>query len=175
VKAHGGLLTYEPPPEGGAEFRIVFPAVAATALPVEEPAPAPRRPTAQHILVVDDDLAVHRLVSALFASEGHVVEAVRSGEQALRMLRERTFDLVIADAMARAGATQLFIHAVATEAPETCRRLILGHAGGESAEDIDGGVCRLQKPFNLRDLRARGAEILAASNPPPPPASTGAR
>ena len=175
VKAHDGVLAYEPPAEGGAEFRITFPAVAPTSLAVEEPAPMPGPPPSQHILVVDDDPAVHRLVSALFASEGPVVEAVRSGEQGLRMLRERSFDLVIADAMARAGATQLFVHAVAREAPDTCRRLILGHAGGEAADDGDNGVRRLRKPFNLRDLRALGAEILAASSPPPPPASTGAR
>jgi two-component system, NtrC family, sensor kinase len=178
VKAHAGLLAYEPPPEGGAEFRITFPACAVSALPAEEPVAAEsRKPAAaQRILVVDDDPAVHRLVSALFTSDGHVVEVVRSGEQGLRMLRERPFDLIIADAMARAGATQLFVHAVASEAPETCRRLILGHAGADGPEPaVDGGPRRLRKPFNLRDLRALGGEILAASSPPPPPAATGAR
>jgi two-component system NtrC family sensor kinase len=177
VKAHGGLLAYEARPQGGAEFRITLPCYAsAAALPGEEPA-APRPAMAQRILVVDEDPAVHRLVSALFTSEGHVVEAVRSGAQGLRMLRERHFDLVIADAMARAGATQLFVHAVASECPDACRRLILGHAGGGEPveEGTDGGVRRVHKPFNLRDLRILGMEILAASTPPPPPAATAAR
>jgi DNA-binding response OmpR family regulator len=126
---------------------------------------------------VDEDPAVHRLVSALFTSEGHVVEVVRSGEQGLRMLRERHFDLVITDAMARAGATELFVHAVASLRPDACRRLIVGHGGsGEGAEPAgDNGVRRLRKPFNLRDLRAAGREILSASSPPPPPAATAAR
>ena len=174
VKAHGGLLTYEPAPEGGAEFRIAFAPdrVAAprpeAAAPVE---PSPRR----RVLVVDEDPAVHRLVSALFTSEGHVVEAVRSGEQALRLLRERHFDLVIADAMARAGTTELFLHAVASESPETCRRMVLGHADGESEGLAETGMRRLRKPFNLRDLRSVGQEILGASSPPPPPAATATR
>jgi len=176
VKAHGGLLTYEPPAEGGAEFRIVLPCRGGVVAAEEEPL-APRLPAAQHILVVDEDPAVHRLVSALFTPEGHVVEAVRSGEQGLRMLRERHFDLVIADAMARAGATELFVRAVASESPDTCRRLILGLAGSGEPSDpaADSGVRRMRKPFNLRDLRALGMEILSASTPPPSPAATGAR
>ncbi len=177
VKAHGGLLAHEPTPEGGAEFRITLPChQGVPPIPVVDER-GPARPAAQHILVVDEDPAVHRLVSALFVSERHVVEAVRSGEQGLRLLRERRFDLVIADAMARAGPTQLFVHAVASECPEARSRLILGHAG--PAEPIgpiaDGGVRRVAKPFNLRDLRALGMEILAASTPPPPPAATAAR
>jgi hypothetical protein len=93
------------------------------------------------------------------------------------MLRERHFDLVIADAMARAGATELFVHAVAGERPDACRRLILGHAGSGDLADQGGenGVRRLRKPFNLRDLRAAAGEILSPSTPPPPPAATAAR
>ncbi|MGH7579489.1 MAG: ATP-binding protein, partial [Gemmatimonadales bacterium] len=72
VKAHGGILSYEDRPEGGAEFRINLPAYQA---PDDRPA------SGHHILVVDDDPAVHRLVSALFTPQGHVVEAVRSGSQ----------------------------------------------------------------------------------------------
>jgi len=125
------------------------------------------------ILVVDDDPAVHRLVSALFTPDGHVVEAVRSGEQGLRMLRERQFDVIIADAMARAGTTELFVQALAADRPETCQRLILGWAGnGEPAEPLpDGGIRHVRKPFNLRDLHAIASEILA-NNPPPSRSAT---
>ncbi|HUF34845.1 MAG TPA: ATP-binding protein [Gemmatimonadales bacterium] len=176
VKAHGGLLTYESAAEGGAEFRITLPCDPdAPGAPAGE-ATATERPAARHILVVDEDPAIHRLVSALFTSDGHVVEAVRSGEQGLRMLRERHFDLVIADAMARAGATELFVQGVASDCPDACRRLILGYSGsGEHEPPADNGVRRMRKPFNLRDLRALGTEILAASIPPPSPAATATR
>ncbi|MBA2459457.1 MAG: hypothetical protein H0V43_10965, partial [Gemmatimonadales bacterium] len=119
------------------------------------------------------DPAVHRLVSALFTPEGYVVEAVRSGEQGLRMLRERHFDVIIADAMARAGATELFVHALAGTQPESCRRLIVGWGGnGDPAEPLpDGGIRQVRKPFNLRDLHALAGEIVASS-PPPSPAAT---
>ncbi len=173
VKAHGGVLAYDVASEGGAEFRMTLPcyqAPAETTPPQEAAAPSTR------ILVVDEDPAVHRLVSALFTPEGHVVEAVRSGEQGLRLLGQQQFDLIIADAMARAGATELFVHALADARPESCRRLILGWGGnGVPAEPVaDGGIRHVRKPFNLRDLHAAAGEILA-SNPPPSPASTGER
>jgi hypothetical protein len=60
--------------------------------------------------------------------------------------------------------------------PDACRQLILGTGTGDLAEPGgDSGVRRLRKPFNLRDLRAVGGEILAAGSPPPPPAATAAR
>ncbi|MEZ0335556.1 MAG: ATP-binding protein, partial [Gemmatimonadales bacterium] len=153
VKAHGGLLAYEAPAEGGAEFRMTLPRLDAPAPVLSEELPGPARMGLVHrILVVDDDPAVHRLVSALFTPDGHVVEAVRSGEQGLRMLRERQFDVIIADAMARAGTTELFVQALAADRPESCQRLILGWAGnGEPAEPLpDGGIRHVRKPFNLR-------------------------
>ncbi|MBA3259646.1 MAG: GAF domain-containing protein [Gemmatimonadales bacterium] len=178
VKAHGGVLAYEAPAEGGAEFRLTLPCYdAPPPAPMEEAAPARvRRPLAHHILVVDEDPAVHRLVSALFTPEGHVVEAVRSGEQGLRMLKERHFDVIITDAMARAGATELFVHALAGAQPESCRRLIVGWGGnGDPGEPLpDGAIRQVRKPFNLRDLHALAGEIVASS-PPPSPAATAER
>jgi two-component system NtrC family sensor kinase len=178
VKAHGGVLAYEASAEGGAEFRLTLPCYdAPAAVPGEEPGLVRgRRPPAHRILVVDEDPAVHRLVSALFTPEGHVVEAVRSGEQGLRMLRERQFDVIIADAMARAGTTELFVHALAGAQPESCHRLIVGWAGaGDLAEPLpDGGIRQVRKPFNLRDLHALAGEILASS-PPLSPAATAER
>ena len=79
--------------------------------------------------MVDDDPAVHRLVSALFTPQGHVVEAVRSGSRALRMMKERDFDLIIADAMAAAGPSELFVQALAAQRPDACARLVLGVSG----------------------------------------------
>jgi two-component system, NtrC family, sensor kinase len=178
VKAHGGVLAYEAPPEGGAEFRMTLPPYDAPLPgPAEETLPsASSRGLAHRILVVDDDPAVHRLVSALFTPEGHVVEAVRSGEQGLRMLRERHFDVIIADALARTGATELFVQALAADCPESCQRLILGWAGsGEPVEpQPNGGIRHVRKPFNLRDLRAAASEILT-STPPPSQTATAER
>ena len=39
VKAHGGVLTYEPPPEGGAEFRVTLPLLRRAGADVDREAP----------------------------------------------------------------------------------------------------------------------------------------
>jgi signal transduction histidine kinase len=177
VKAHGGELVYEAPPEGGAEFRVTLPAHdAAGPLPAEESEPSQPAVVARRILVVDDDPAVHRVVSALFTPEGHVVEAVRSGAQGLRMLRERSFDLIVADALAAVAPARLFVGALAADCPESCDRLIVGVSGAAESPDLAAheSVRRLRKPFNLRDLHAVAAEVFA-STPPRSPAATEAR
>jgi PAS domain S-box-containing protein len=173
VKAHGGILDYEALPEGGAEFRISLPAYQAPDVGERRQAP---RPVGHRILVVDDDPAVHRLVSALFTPQGHVVEAVRSGSQGLRMLKDRHFDLIVADAMASVGPSELFVQALAIQRPETCARVVLGVTGnGDLLEPVpDFGVRRTRKPFSLRDLNALAEEIFASS-PPRSPAATEAR
>jgi two-component system NtrC family sensor kinase len=178
VKAHGGELAYEAPLEGGAEFRITLPAYRAPDdPPVAEPPPrGEARPASRRILVVDDDPAVHRMVSALFAPQGAVVEAVRSGGQGLRMLKEREFDLVVADAMAAVGPSELFVQAVASECPELCGRLVVGVSGNGGVPEsvVEAGARGTRKPFNLRDLNAVAQEIFA-STPPRSPAATEGR
>ena len=175
VKAHGGILTYETPPEGGAEFRISLPAYQA---PEDHPLLEPPETALQvghRILVVDDDPAVHRLVSALFTPQGHVVEAVRSGAQGLRMLEQRNFDLIVADAMAAVGPSELFVQALAARRPDACSRMVLGIAGnGDLHEPVpEFGIRCARKPFSLRDLNALAEEIFASSRPRSPAATEG--
>jgi hypothetical protein len=92
------------------------------------------------------------------------------------MLKDRYFDLIVADAMASVGPSELFVQALATQRPETCARVVLGVTGnGDLPEPVpDFGVRRTRKPFSLRDLNALAEEIFASS-PPRSPAATEAR
>jgi two-component system NtrC family sensor kinase len=175
VQAHGGVLSYEPPAEGGAEFRVALPLHDAVAEPVEpDLAPPPRE--GRRVLVVDADPGVHRLVNALLSPEGIEVEAVRAGEQGLRLAGERAYDLIIADARATAGAAELFIHALAAASPAAMDRLVVTYTGQAEPADLLPGrpVPHARKPFNLRDLHALASQVLASS-PPRSPVSRAAR
>jgi two-component system NtrC family sensor kinase len=164
VKAHGGVLEYEAPPEGGAEFRVTLPLFQSEVsqktdvLAHAQNGRSPRR----RILVVDEDPSVHRLLSALFTPEGHAVEAARTGEQALKLAQEGNYDLIIADVRIPAGPAKLFAGALLDACPYAGGRLLVACSGEEDLPGLLAGqpIHRVRKPFNLRDLRAVAHEIL---------------
>ena len=164
VKAHGGVLEYEAPPEGGAEFKVTLPLFSSELpLPAEAPSHAGNgRSLQRRILVVDEDPSVHRLLSALFTPEGHTVEAVRTGEQGLKLAREEEFDLIIADVRVPAGPAQLFAGALLDACPAFSGRLLVACTGEEDLPALlaEQPVRRVRKPFNLRDLKTVANEIL---------------
>lgn len=51
------------------------------------------------ILIVDDDVAVRKSYRLLFEGEGYAVRTARNGEEALRLLAERTPNLILLDVM----------------------------------------------------------------------------
>jgi CheY-like chemotaxis protein len=161
VKTHGGALTYEPPPEGGAEFCVTLPLHQQEAVP-ETGVSAASTTSPRRILVVDEDPAVHRLLSALFATDGHTVEAVRSAEQGLKLAGERRYDLIIADNRIGAGASRPFAHMLMDQFPDIRDRLVLACSKDEdmSINGVERPVRRVLKPFNLRDLNSVAREIL---------------
>lgn len=163
VKAHGGDLIYQSPAEGGAEFRVTLPLYDAGVQPSGALAEtANGRPAGRRILVVDEDPAVHRLVTALFAPEGHAVEAVRSGEQALRLAQEGAYDMIIVDVGMAASAATPFTDALLNACPGSRTRLVVACAAEEELPSPLAGqpVHRVSKPFNPRDLRTVAREIL---------------
>jgi len=88
--------------------------------------------TSRHILVVDDDRGLSLALSTLLKAVGHAVETAGDGPDALALLREHDFDIVLLDiglpkmsgldvlAQARAFATPpLVIMMTADDTPET--------------------------------------------------------
>ena len=51
----------------------------------------------RHVLIVDDEADLRRMLVLLFKSRGYEPTAVASGEQALAELAERPYDVVLSD------------------------------------------------------------------------------
>jgi CheY-like chemotaxis protein len=102
---------------------------------------------------------VHRLVSALFTPEGHLVDAVRTGDQALRLAEGAPYDLVIADAHAVAADGTLFAATFLAAHPDWRDRLIIASHPRTSGPHPTTAVHWVAKPLDVRDLRALAARI----------------
>ncbi len=111
---------------------------------------------AQKILLVDDDVSILLLVSDVLEEKGLEVTAVHSGEEALSLVADHRYDLILLDIMMH-GISGL----------EVCRRIreqvecpILFLSAKDSGQDIVEGLALgaddyLTKPFELEVLAAR--------------------
>ncbi len=163
IESHGGRLSYVVTPGHGAEFLIALPWMADADAAAGGASPSSMR----RILVVDSDPAVHRVVSALFAGDGHAVDAARDGDEALATLEHRDYDLIIADAHLQTAAGTALLDALLARSPAIQPRLALVTAGGRPDPRC---AFHLAKPLNLRELRMIAAAVF--SSRPRSPATT---
>jgi len=107
---------------------------------------------------------VRRMITVLFSSDGHHVEAARDAAHGIALLGEQTFDLVIADPRAGVSAGESFADVLLARWPALRERTILATADvrPETEEGLKKLGCRyFRKPFNARDLRAAAGEVFS--------------
>lgn len=117
-----------------------------------------------HILLAEDDDSMRNFLRRALERAGHVVFAVGSGADALPMLAEGDFDLLLADiVMPEMDGIELARRAVAVDANLRVM-FITGFAAvalaGRHAAPRDARV--LSKPFHLRELVGEIDRLLAA-------------
>jgi CheY-like chemotaxis protein len=98
----GGSVDAASKPGKGSTFTMILPdQIAAAAHPAGEIRVAPRigHGRAMTVLVVDDDPAVHEVLSATLSREGYHLQHARDGEEALEIMRKSPPDIVTLDVM----------------------------------------------------------------------------
>jgi CheY-like chemotaxis protein len=99
VSEHGGRIYAESKPGKGATFIVELPIVTADKqLEFPEPTIQGRQKvTAAKILVVDDEPVVREFISKVLTEEGHQVETVDNAEDALEMVKIKTYRIILLD------------------------------------------------------------------------------
>jgi DNA-binding response OmpR family regulator len=125
-----------------------------------------------HLLVVDDEPRILRLLSRVLVSQGHGVETASTGEEGLLKAAAVDFDLVILDLL----LPGIDGYAVLRElrARDSRARVLVLSASGDfeaRAECLrEGAGDYVAKPFALADLLARVEAQLAPAPTEAPPA-----
>src|SRR5207249_2142412 len=96
VEAHGGRMSVENVPTGGARFTIQLPVGQGVEV-LAAPAPRPAATRSAHILVVEDERSLRDVLVEVLATLGHQVAAAPTGTAAIRLLERDTYDVVLLD------------------------------------------------------------------------------
>jgi signal transduction histidine kinase len=115
------------------------------------------------LLVIDDEESVALTVSEVLRQEGFRVETASSGGEAVRLLEDAEYDLVLTDLHMEGGDGISVLAEIQQRAPLTISIVLTGFASVETAIAAmrSGAYDYLVKPCNIEDLKhtvKRGVE-----------------
>lgn len=126
---------------------------------------APLEPRTARVLVVDDSEMNRDLLGRRLQRNGHVVEAVESGQHALDIMAAQRFDLVMLDIMMPDMDGYMVLERIKADAALTAIPVIMISALGDTASVVRslslGADDYINKPFDPLILRARVDAALA--------------
>lgn len=109
------------------------------------------------ILVVDDELSIREFLQIMLKREKMIVDTASDGEEALKLLNEKSYDLIISDfKMPRLDGLELLSRVKAKD-PDALMLMITAHGSTEVAVDAmkKGAYDFLTKPFKIDDVKVR--------------------
>jgi nitrogen regulation protein NR(I) len=108
-----------------------------------------------HVLIVDDELNIRRVLAAMLKREGYDVTTAADGEQALAVLQKSPADVVVTDlVMPKLGGMELLKKVIA-DYPDVPVIMITAHGTVDSAVSAlkAGAFDYITKPFEQEELK----------------------
>jgi CheY-like chemotaxis protein len=113
-------------------------------------------PKLQHILVLEDDVALAIMLKQVLQEQNYVVTVVANGAEGLKQVMAHDFDVIVCDMVMPNFPGDLFYLAVARSRPALCSRFVFmtGHAGDRKIEQFIRRIrgLMLWKPFDVHVL-----------------------
>ncbi len=161
VQRHHGTIDIESQLSAGSLFRIRLPFYES---PVSTEAPPPRYELKRHlrVLVTDDEEVARDIVSLFLRNDDHEVVLATNALEALKILKEQPFDLLITDHAMPGMTGEAFTQTVRNAGLRLPILMLTGF--GElmnSAGSVPSGVDKVvNKPVTIDALRNAIAEVM---------------
>lgn len=153
VEQHGGQLACRPRESGGTEFLILLPALAPRARSLSVAPPEQELGVVEgiRVLIVDDELAIRRLISRALSKAGMSVTCAECADSLERVLQDSVqFDFVLLDRSLRVGHGKNLLPRLRLALPQAKVFYFTGEpVAANEANQVDGVV---QKPLEVREL-----------------------
>src|SRR3954468_16208369 len=118
---------------------------------------------AARLLVVDDEESLRITTAAIFENEGYIVDTASSGDEAIDLMNNADYDLVLTDLHMEGGDGLSVLNQIRRQAPLTISVVLTGFASVESAIAAlqEGAYDYLVKPCDIESMKhtiRRGVE-----------------
>lgn len=118
---------------------------------------------AQHVLIVDDEKSIQRVLQRVLAQVGCKVTTADDTASARRLLRYHSFDLILCDYLMPGENGLAFLQDMKREYPKTIRVMMTGNGDMQTViEAINQAQVHFYftKPFDFKTIRATVEELL---------------
>ena len=107
------------------------------------------------ILIVDDEVSMREFLEIMLSKEGHKVSSAGSGKEALNMLNDTIYDLIVSDVQMPGMNGIELLRNVKEVCPDTTVIMITAYASTESGVEAmkAGAYDYITKPFKIDEIK----------------------